>query len=119
MERGEVLFQLAPLDEYRVILKVDEKDIAEIQPGQKGQLILSGIVEENLSFVVTKVTPVTEVEDGGNYFRVEGQLTEHRDFLRPGMEGVGKIEIDNRKLIWILTHESINWVRLKIWTWWP
>ncbi len=119
VERGEVLYELAPLNEYRVILKVDEKDIAEVQTEMRGELVLTGAVEENLSFLVKKITPVSENREGSNFFRVEAQLLEHRDYLRPGMEGVGKINIGERKLIWILTREMINWFRLKIWTWWP
>ncbi len=119
VERGEVLYQLAPLDEYRVILEVDEKDISEIQTGQRGELVLTGAVEDNLPFLVKKITPVSENQEGKNFFRVEAQLLERRDYLRPGMEGVGKINVGERKLIWILTREMINWFRLKIWTWWP
>jgi hypothetical protein len=50
---------------------------------------------------------------------VEARLDEHSERLRPGMEGVGKIMIDRRRLIWIWTHELIEWISLKIWTWWP
>jgi hypothetical protein len=32
---------------------------------------------------------------------------------------VGKITIDRRKLIWIWTHELVDWLRLKLWAWWP
>jgi hypothetical protein len=39
--------------------------------------------------------------------------------LRPGMEGVGKVEIGSRRLIWIWTHELIDWARLKLWSWLP
>jgi len=35
------------------------------------------------------------------------------------MEGVGKIDIEERNLFWILTHEMFNWLRLQLWTWWP
>lgn len=119
VERGEVMFELAPLDAYRVLLRVDERDINHIKVGQKGQLVLSGAVREQLPFQVTKVTPVTETKEGGNFFRVEAELGSHPPFLRPGMEGVGKIEAGEHKLIWILTHEMINWIRLQIWTWWP
>jgi hypothetical protein len=119
VERGEVLYELAPLDEYRVVLEVDEKDIAEVQTKMRGELVLTGAVEENLPFLVKKITPVSENREGSNFFRVEAQLLEHRDYLRPGMEGVGKITIGERKLIWILTREMMNWFRLKIWTWWP
>jgi multidrug resistance efflux pump len=119
VERGEVLYQLAPLNEYRVVLEVDERDIAEVQTKMHGELVLTGAVEENLPFVVKKITPVSENQEGNNFFRVEAQLLEHPDYLRPGMEGVGKINAGERKLIWILTREMINWFRLSIWTWWP
>ena len=39
--------------------------------------------------------------------------------LRPGMEGVGKISIDRRKLIWVWTHKAVDWLRLQIWKWKP
>ena len=39
--------------------------------------------------------------------------------IRPGMEGVGKIDIERRKLIWIWSHKIIHWFRMFFWTWWP
>jgi hypothetical protein len=35
------------------------------------------------------------------------------------MEGVGKIYIAERRLIWIWTREMMNWFRLKLWAWMP
>ncbi|MGP0565927.1 MULTISPECIES: efflux RND transporter periplasmic adaptor subunit [unclassified Nitrospina] len=119
VERGEVMFELAPLDAYRVLLHVDERNINHIKLGQKGRIVLSGAVEQQLPFEVNKITPVTETKEGGNFFRVEASLGATPAFLRPGMEGVGKIEIGERKLIWVLTREMMDWMRLQIWTWWP
>ncbi len=42
VERGEVLYEVAPTDTYRVVLKVDDRDIGLLARGQKGQLKLSG-----------------------------------------------------------------------------
>ena len=39
--------------------------------------------------------------------------------LRPGMEGIGKVTIDRRKLIWVWTHKMIDWMRLQLWRWMP
>ena len=39
------------------------------------------------------------------------------DAIRPGMEGVGKIGVDRRKLAWIWTHALIDRLRLALWTW--
>jgi RND family efflux transporter MFP subunit len=119
VERGQELFQIAPLDAYRVIFEVDERDITEIAAGQKSELMLPSIPGETFAFVVDKITPVSTAREGRNYFRIEGRMEQGSKRLRPGMEGIGKITIDRRKLIWVWTHQMIDWLRLKIWRWWP
>ena len=119
VEQGEVLFEVAPLERYRVILWIDEHRMADIDNGQQGRLILNSLPEQSFAFSVSQVTPVTEARDGGNYFRVEAQLQDISPGLRPGMEGVGKVEIDDRRLIWIWSYPLIQWVKLKLWSWIP
>ncbi len=119
VERGQVLFEVAPLESYRVIVEVDERDIADIAVGQRGELVLPSMPGDTFPLVVDKITPVSTAKEGRNYFRVEAHLENTSERLRPGMEGVGKITIDRRKLIWIWTHELIDWLRLKLWAWIP
>ncbi len=119
VEKGQVLFTVAPLDAYRVILKIDERDIANVQNGQQGNLVLSGMPRKPLLFTVEKITPVSTAEEGRNYFQVEAKIEDNSDLLRPGMEGVAKIEIDRRKLLWILTHKLVDWRRLSVWKFRP
>ncbi len=119
VEQGKLLFEIAPLDAYRVILNVDERDVAEIKAGQAGELALSGIPYETMSFSVKQITPISESQDGRNFFRVEAQIDRPSDRLRPGMEGVGKVLVGERKLIWIWTHTLIDWLRLWTWKWLP
>lgn len=119
VEQGKVLFEIAPLDAYRVILNVDERDISEIEVGQHGDLALSGIPYEVMHFKVKQITPVSTSQEGSNYFRVEAQLDDPSDRLRPGMEGIGKISVGDRKLIWIWTHSLVDWLRLWSWKWMP
>ncbi len=119
VERGQVLFEVAPLDTYRIILQVDERDIAEVVVGQHGNLMLSAFPTQPLPFVVEQLTPVSIAREGRNYFRVEAQLEHTSTHLRPGMEGVGKIDIDRRLLLWNWTHRAIDWLRLFVWSWWP
>ena len=119
VERGQELFQVAPLDAYRVIVEVDERDITQIVVGQKSEMVLPSIPGETFAFVVDKITPVSTAKEGRNYFRIEGRMEESSERLRPGMEGIGKITIDRRKLIWVWTHKMIDWLRLQIWRWVP
>lgn len=115
VEQGKLLFQIAPLDAYRVILQVDEREIADIKDGQHGELALSGLPNQLLPFSVQQITPVASQQDGRNFFRVEARLRTAADSVRPGMEGVGKIEVGKRKLIWIWTHPLTDWLRTWLW----
>lgn len=119
VRRGDVLFEITPLDSYRVVVEVDERDIADIRNGQNGMLLLASIDDEPLRFVVSNVTSVTTARDGRNFFRVEGLMTGRNERLRPGMEGIGKVEVEPRKLIWVWTHRLLNWLRLFVWTYLP
>jgi multidrug resistance efflux pump len=119
VEKGEVLFEVAPLDTYRVIVEVDERRVADVEAGQRGSMILSSLPNEHFDFVVQKITPISTTREGLNYFRVEAGLENISDRLRPGMEGVGKISVDRRKLISIWTRSLREWVRLWVWSWWP
>jgi RND family efflux transporter MFP subunit len=119
VERGQVLFEIAPLDGYRIALNVDERDIGHVAPGQQGELAVSSMPSEKFPFTVVKITPVNVAKEGKNYFKVEAKLAEGANRLRPGMEGVGKIYIEERKLAWIWTHAFTDWLRLLAWTWLP
>ncbi len=119
VEQGKVLFEIAPLDTYRVILKVDERDISYVAVDQVGQLALSGITDDTIPFVVKKVTPVATSEEGLTYFRVEAELERAMPFLRPGMEGIGKVKVGDDKLLWIWTRRLVGWIKISLWTWMP
>lgn len=119
VEQGKVLFEIAPLDAYRVILKVDERDIGYVAAGQQGQLALSGIPGVLLPFSVKQITPVSVAEEGRNFFRVEARMETALERLRPGMEGIGKISAGERRLLWIWTHPLTDWIRLSLWNWMP
>jgi len=117
--KGEVLFEVAPLDAYRVILRVDERRVADVAVGQEGRMILSALPRETFNFVVEKITPITEAEEGKNAFRVEAKLAGGSLRLRPGMEGVGKIPVDRRPIGVVWTQGLRDWFVLWTWSWWP
>ena len=120
VERGDILFEVAPLNSYRVILKVDERDIAEVFQEQTGLLALTGMPGDVIEIHVDKITPISTAEEGRNYFRVEASLlADPPAMLRPGMEGVGKVDAGRRRLVWIWTHKISSWFRMFFWSWWP
>ena len=119
VERGHVLFEVAPLDRFRLAIQIEDGAVSWVQPGQEGALRLSSMPGRPIWFVVVQRTPVAATEDGHNVFRVEATLIDPPDGLRPGMEGVAKIEIGSRNLLWVWLHPVIDAARLAVWKWMP
>lgn len=119
VERGQVLFEVAPLDAYRVMLEVEERHIGAVAIGQTGELTLAALPAERWGFRVKQITPVNTARDGRNLFTVEAELLQPGARLRPGMEGVGKINAGERPLLWVWTHDLIGRARYAVWGWLP
>jgi biotin carboxyl carrier protein len=117
VRKGEVLLTVAAGDRFRLIIEVDERDIAAVAAGQKGSVALGALSEGALPLRVVRVTPVAVARDGRNFFEVEATLEEALAALRPGLQGVAKIEAGSRPLAWIWTHRFTDWLRLTLWTW--
>jgi len=119
LNRGDELFVIAPLDSYRVIVSVDEGQIADVEVGQQGRLVLSALPDSALNFTVERITPVAEAREGRTVFRVEAALDAPMLRLRPGMEGVAKIDVEERLLVLIWSRGLIDWIKLAVWRYWP
>lgn len=117
--RGDVIFEIAPLDGYRIVLDVDERDIAQIAPGQHGHLALTALPHDPLAFTVTRVTPVATDDNGSHHFRVEASLDDVAARLRPGMEGVAKVAVGQASIVYTLTRRLQDWLQLTLWRWVP
>ena len=117
VEKGQHLYEIAPLEGYRVMLEVDERDVGALEPGQAGQLALVGLPGRKIPLTVERITPMSTQARGRNVFRVEAELADTPESLRPGMDGVAKVSIGERRLAWIWVHDLTDWLRLKAWRW--
>ncbi|MDP3522340.1 MAG: HlyD family efflux transporter periplasmic adaptor subunit [Hydrogenophaga sp.] len=118
VQRGEALLTLAPVDQFRVIVEVDERDIAGVWPGQTGELALSALPWDVLAITVKRITPMATAVEGGNVFEVEAVMVAPPDTLKPGLKGVARIGSPPQPLLWRWTHRAVEWLALKAWAWW-
>lgn len=123
VKKGQVLMTVAPRGRYRIVVEVDESDIAYVHPGQEGSLAPTAWPGDGQAFVVSRITPVATTIEARNVFEVEGRMEERQpaatdtESLRPGMKGVAKISVGYRTLGWIFLHRPVNWLRLNFWRW--
>ena len=119
VRRGDLLFEIAPLHDWRVVLRVPESQVADVAPNQTGSVMVSALPELPLPFTVLRIVPVAEAHDGRMLFRVDAALDATTPRLRPGMEGLGQIDAGRQRLVWIWFRSLLHWVRLESWAWLP
>lgn len=117
VQLGDVLFQIVPDSDYRIVLHVDERRVRDLQAGQRGTMVLGALPGESFALALERVTPVAQASGGRNTFVAEAELLRHSPDLRSGMTGVAKIDIDARLMIDIWTRPLRDWARLTLWSW--
>lgn len=115
LRTGDTLFEIAPSAALRAELAVDEDQIGDVAVGQRGRLAAAALPDQRFELVMTRIDPVADVVDERNVFRVRAMISDQAPWMRPGMEGLAKIEVDRRRLAWIWSRRVINWVRMKLW----
>jgi multidrug resistance efflux pump len=117
VRRGDVLLTVAPANQYRLVVEVDERDVSRLKAGQRGHVALGAFSDRSIAFRVKTVTPVATTRDGRNFFEVIGELEGAVPALRPGLQGVAKVDAGAAPLAWIWTHRLIGWARMTLWSW--
>jgi hypothetical protein len=115
VKTGDVLFEVTPLESLRAVLHVREDQIADVRVGQRGTLATASYPGQYLDFEVERVNPIAEVVKQENVFKIRVRLRELYPWMRPGMEGVAKIDLAKRRYAWIWTRKIVNWVRMRLW----
>ncbi len=117
VQRGEVLLVVAPQARYRLMIEVDERDIAQVAAGAPGQVALAALPDTAMHFAVKRIMPVTTERDGRHFVELEAELDRPLDAAQPGMGGYARIETGSAPLLAQLTHRLRGWLGLQLWAW--
>lgn len=111
VQQGQVLFEVAPLDEMIVEIDVPDREISRVRSGQPAGVRLESFAGETWTTTVAKIHPQSEQRDGHNVFVGEAAIANKtaRE-LRPGMRGRAVIETARHPLAWIIGHRFWDFV---------
>lgn len=116
VEQGNVLFEIAPLEDIRGEVLVDERDIDPVrEDNMRGELATLGDPGRRIGFTVEHVDPVASVENGANVFKVRVRLDAVPEGLKLRQTGVARINLGEKPHYWLWTHRATEWVRMKLW----
>jgi len=115
--KGDIILQLANPTGLYAKIKVLEEYIDEIKVGQIAKLNLLSRPDIYFDVKIEKIIPMANVDDvNGNVFTIKVIfLDEVEDWMRPGMSGIVKVKIEDRSVLWILTHKISDYFHMNIW----
>ncbi len=123
---GEPLAVVARIDDLEVVGRVDDRDISYIEDHMRGLLARKSRPSERIPMVIERIVPLAKPVDGANVFEIRGAIDFEaldreeaealRRGLRPGMEGLAKLDTGERTIAWILSRRVRD--TLRMWLWW-
>jgi hypothetical protein len=82
----------------------------------RGEIALVTRPKTKYPVLVQTLQPAAVTKKEGNVFLV--RLKPERgaeSWWRPGMTGLCKLAVEKRTLFWILTHRTVDFLRMKLW----
>ena len=116
VKAADVLFRLARIDTLYVEAEVNERDVHEILGRSTGDIAFVSQPKRKYPVHITTVEPAAVPKNEANVFLVRCAVESGpQPWWRPGMSGVCKFNVEKRTLFWILTHRTVDFLRLKLW----
>lgn len=112
---GAPLLEVAPLGDWLLELELPDNVAGNVAAGQVGQFAPAARPEDTQPLVVARLSPSAEVRAGRNTFVAEARLESRADWVRPGIEGVARVEVGPRRVWWIACHRILDALRLNFW----
>lgn len=113
--KGETLYRLSPEGEFRLEIRVPERDVDTLYAGMTGEFASHARPGEASAFVLRRIAPMADSSGGDNVFIAEADSDLQADWLRTGMEGFASIDAGERSPAWLLGHRLVDFVRLHLW----
>jgi hypothetical protein len=113
---GDVLMQVARLDALFFDVQISERDINDVAIGARVRVAFASQPATHFAATVERIEPSARSTPQGAVFVVRCELSDSRAaWWRPGMGGVAKVDAGWRMPLWIVTHRTIDWLRMRFW----
>lgn len=103
--KGQVLFEVAPLETILIEMAVADADISYVQEQATVTVRFDAFPGRKWQGKVDRIAPKSALIQRQNAFVVSFQIVNTGIFLQPGMQGKASIECGKRSLLWIYFHK--------------
>jgi len=116
VKQGDTLFKIARTDQMYVECDLSEEDIQEIQDHGTGEIAFASQPKLKFPVQIDLIEPMALSKEEGNVFVVRCTFQDPiESWWRPGMSGIAKLNVGKRPIIWIITHKTVDFLRMFFW----
>ena len=116
VHQGEELLKIARIENIYAEINVEESELRNVLNVSTGRIALKSRPSETFPVKIERINPSAIIKDKENVFLVRARFPSGTpEWFRPGMAGVAKIDAGHRTLWWIVSHKTIDFLRLKLW----
>jgi len=109
--KGQVLFEIAPLNTLLLEMAVLDADVAYVEKKSKARVRFDAFPDRIWQGEIKRISPKSEVMHGQNVFIASLILKNEDSVLRPGMRGSATIECGRRTVGWVYFHKPWSALR--------
>ena len=103
--RGQMLFEIAPLETVLVELAVLDEDVSYVAKDMAVEVHFDAFPGRIWKATVDRIAPKSEIVQGDNIFLTTLELENKDGVLQPGMQGHAAVKCGRRSLAWIYFHK--------------
>ena len=121
VKKGDLIAEVHELRKVTVEIAISEKDIADVNVGQRVVLKARAYPLESFEARVSAISPVareSEETRGLRTVRVTTELENPRLLLKPEMSGAAKVYCGERPLWEIVGRRLVRFFKVDFWSWW-
>ena len=103
--RGQMLFEIAPLEIVLVELAVLDEDVSYVEKDMVVEVHFDAFPGRIWKATIDRIAPKSEIVQGANIFLTTLELENKDRVLQPGMQGHATVKCGRRSLAWIYFHK--------------
>ncbi|MFK7818359.1 MAG: HlyD family efflux transporter periplasmic adaptor subunit [Planctomycetaceae bacterium] len=113
---GTEIMQFAAADKLSVELRVAEADATYVSEGMTGEFNTIARPGESWACEVNRIDASGTVVEGENVFIARANPGDNvATWLRPGMQGLAKVDAGTHPVWWVYLHGATDWLSLQAW----
>ncbi len=114
VSRGDMLFEIAAMDDMRVEIHLSTDDLARISVGDQATVRVDAAPGAKWTAELNRIDPRGKVVDAEVVFGANIDVSNESNQLRPGMRGTARISADQQTIGWLLFHRPTLWAMKKL-----